>query len=48
VSAPRDASDAARLRAEVIEILAGAVVKLLLDGRLRVLHDNKQAQGEPR
>jgi hypothetical protein len=48
VSTPRDVSDAAQLRAEVVDILAGAVLRLLLEGRLRVLHDDKQAQGERR
>jgi hypothetical protein len=50
VSAPRETSGAttAQLRAEVVEILASAVTKLLLEGRLRVLRDEKQLQGERR
>jgi hypothetical protein len=47
VSAPREVSSA-QLRAEVVEILASAVMKLLLQGRLRVPRDHMQAPGERR
>jgi hypothetical protein len=47
VSAAREVS-AARLRAEVVEILASAVVRLLLEGRLRSPRDEKQLPGERR
>jgi hypothetical protein len=48
MSAAREGSAAAQLRAEVVEILAAAVMKLLLEGRLRVLRDDKQLPGERR
>jgi hypothetical protein len=46
VSAPREVSNTAPLRAEVVEILAGAVFKMLLEGRLRESRDEKQLPGE--
>jgi hypothetical protein len=47
MTAPREVS-AAQMRAEVVEILAGAVMKLLLEGRLRVPREDKQPLGERR
>jgi hypothetical protein len=42
------AASTAELRAEVVEILAGAVFRLLLEGRLPPPRDDKQAPGERR
>jgi hypothetical protein len=45
MTASRETMNAAQLRAEVVDILSTAIVKLLLEGRVPPVRDEKQGEG---